>query len=88
MVTGLVSCLVLGAMGPNVWSTTGSAIFTGEPLVPLAVPAIITIPLGFFAGWLATVLTSTKADQKKAEEVYQEIRVKANTGISVSDVSH
>jgi cation/acetate symporter len=88
MVTGLVSCLVLGAMGPNVWSTSGAAIFVGEPLVPLAVPAIITIPLGFFAGWLATVMTAGKVNQKQAEEIYKEIRVKANTGISVSDVSH
>ncbi|WP_431026761.1 solute symporter family protein [Lysinibacillus sp. LZ02] len=89
MVVGLVSCLVLGAMGPNVWNPVeGKAIFVGTPLLPLAVPAIITIPLGFFAGWLASVLTASKVDQKQAAEIYKEIRVKANTGVSVSDVSH
>ncbi|MFJ7367879.1 cation acetate symporter [Lysinibacillus sp. NPDC098008] len=89
MVTGLVSCLVLGAMGPNVWSPVeGAAIFVGTPLVPLAVPAIITIPLGFIAGYLGTILSSNKATDAEAERIYKEIRVKANTGVSVSDVSH
>ena len=88
MVTGLVSCLVLGALGPNIWSPTGNAIFVGEPLVNLAVPAIITIPLGFFAGWIVSIMTASKVNQKEAEEIYKEIRVKANTGVSVSDISH
>ena len=89
MATGLISCLVLGAMGPNVWSPVeGAAIFVGNPLVPLSVPAIITIPLGFIAGYLGTVLTQNKAETSQAAEIYKEIRVKANTGISVSDVSH
>ena len=89
MVTGLVSCLVLGALGPNLWSPIeGAAIFVGEPLVPLAVPAIITVPLGFIAGYLGSILTKNKLSEKEAEEVFKEIRVKANTGISVSDISH
>ena len=89
MATGLVSCLILGAMGPNVWSPVeGAAIFVGNPLVPLSVPAIITIPLGFIAGYLGTVLTQHKVESQKAAEIYQEIRVKANTGVSVSDISH
>ncbi|MCH7322694.1 cation acetate symporter [Solibacillus sp. MA9] len=88
MVTGLVSCLVLGAMGPNIWSPTGNAIFVGEPLVNLAVPAIITIPLSFIAGYLGSVLTTSKVEQAEAERIYKEIRVKAHTGVSVQDVSH
>ncbi|KOY81650.1 cation acetate symporter [Lysinibacillus macroides] len=89
MVTGLVSCLILGAMGPNVWSPVeGAAIFVGTPLVPLAVPAIITIPLGFIAGYLGTILSSSKVSDAEAERIYKEIRVKANTGVSVSDISH
>lgn len=89
MVTGLVSCLILGAMGPNVWSPIeGAAIFVGEPLVPLAVPAIITIPLGFIAGYLGSVLSASKVSQAEADRIYKEIRVKANTGVSVSNISH
>ena len=89
MVTGLVSCIVLGAMGPNFWSPVeGAAIFVGDPLVNLAVPAIITIPLGFFAGWLGSVIGAKKVNQAEADRIYKEIRVKANTGIAVQDVSH
>ena len=89
MATGLISCLVLGAMGPNVWSPIeGAAIFQGDPLVPLSGTAIITIPLGFIAGYLGTVLTQSKSETKEAQEIYKEIRVKANTGVSVSEVSH
>ncbi|MFJ5766413.1 cation acetate symporter [Lysinibacillus sp. NPDC093210] len=89
MVTGLASCLVLGAMGPNVWSPIeGAALFVGKPLVPLAVPAIITIPLGFIAGYLGSVLSASKVSQAEADRIYKEIRVKANTGVSVSDISH
>ncbi|WP_342472468.1 cation acetate symporter [Metasolibacillus sp. FSL H7-0170] len=88
IVTGLVSCLILGALGPNVWSEAGTAIFVGKPLVNLAVPAIITIPLGFLAGYLGTILSTTKQKQKESEIIFKEIRVKANTGISVSNVTH
>lgn len=89
IVTGLVSCLVLGALGPNVWNPVeGKAIFMGNPLVPLSVPAIITIPLGFLAGYVGTVIGSSKVNKKDAEEIYKEIRVKSNTGVSVSDISH
>ena len=89
IVTGLVSCLVLGALGPNVWNPVeGKAIFVGDPLVPLSVPAIITIPLGFLAGYVGSMVGRSKVNQKQSEEIYKEIRVKANTGVSVSDVSH
>ena len=89
IVTGLVSCLVLGALGPNVWNPVeGKAIFVGDPFIPLSVPAIITIPLGFLAGYVGSIVGRSKVNQKQSEEIYKEIRVKANTGVSVSDVSH
>ena len=86
MLTGLISCIVLGAVGPN--PEVGKAIFVGTPLVALSNPAIITVPLGFLAGWLGTILTQKKANEAKNKKIYNEIRVKANTGITVSDVSH
>ena len=83
--TGVISCLVLGAMGPNIWSEApGAAIFIGKPLVDLAVPAIITIPLGFLAGYLGSLWGAKKHNTDEAELIYQEIRVKANTGLMVN----
>lgn len=78
MLVGLFSALILVAISPNVWSPeAGKAILVGKPLISLTNPGIISIPLGFIGTWLGTVLSSKKADKKK----FDEILVKANTGI-------
>ena len=72
MVTGLVSCLVLGALGPNVWNPIeGKAIFVGDPLVPLSVPAIITIPLGFLAGYVGSIVGQSQSKSKRGRRNLQ-----------------
>lgn len=82
--TGVISCLILGLMGPNFWSEVpGAAIFVGKPWVNLAVPAIITIPLGFLAGYLGSMISAKRLNTAAAQEIYKEIRVRANTGVSV-----
>lgn len=84
MLTGLISALVLVAISPNVWSPIeGKAIFVGDPLVFLTNPAIVSVPLGFLGGIVGTLL-SKETDAAK----YREVEVKAQTGISVHDVSH
>ncbi|RUL48649.1 solute symporter family protein [Lysinibacillus antri] len=84
MLTGLISALILVAVSPNVWNPeAGKAIFVGEPLIFLTNPALISVPLGFIGGWLGTML-SKQEDAAK----YREVEVKAQTGISVQDVSH
>lgn len=82
--TGLISALILVALSPNVWNPVeGKAIFVGDPLVFLTNPAIISVPLGFLGGFIGTLL-SKEVDHAK----YREVEVKAQTGISVQDVSH
>ncbi|MFJ8235884.1 cation acetate symporter [Ureibacillus sp. NPDC094379] len=84
MLTGLISALILVAVSPNVWNPeAGKAIFVGEPLIMLTNPAIISVPLGFLGGLIGTLL-SKETDEAK----YREVDVKAQTGISVQDVSH
>jgi cation/acetate symporter len=78
MVVGLLSALVFVAIGPNIWSPeAGKAILVGQPLFPLGNPGIVSIPLGFIGAYLGTVLSSKKVDEKK----FDEILVKANTGL-------
>ncbi|WHZ02109.1 sodium/solute symporter [Neobacillus sp. YX16] len=78
MVVGLISAIGLVIIGPNVFSPeVGKAIFVGNPLFPYTTPGIVSIPLGFIAGYLGTVLSSQKADAKK----YDEVLVKSNLGI-------
>jgi cation/acetate symporter len=78
MVVGLASALILVAIGPNTWSPeVGKAIFVGKPLFSLGNPGIVSIPMGFIAAYLGTVLSSKKEDVTK----FDEILVKANTGL-------
>ncbi|MGG1676725.1 cation acetate symporter [Neobacillus sp. NRS-1170] len=80
MVVGLISAIGLVLISPNVFSPeVGKAIFVGEPLFPYTTPGIISIPLGFLAGYLGTIFSSQKADVKK----YEEVLVKSNTGIGI-----
>lgn len=76
MLVGLFSALILVALSPNVWSPEGKAILVGEPLFPLSNPGIVSIPLGFLAAWLGTLLSKERDDAK-----FDEILVQANTGI-------
>jgi cation/acetate symporter len=77
MLTGLISALVLVAISPSVMNPTpGAAILVGDPIFPLTNPAIVSIPLGFIAAYIGSIV-SAKQDAKK----YQEVLVKAHTGI-------
>ncbi len=77
MVIGLISSVGLVLISPNVFSPDGSAILTGEALFPLTTPGLVSIPLGFLAGYLGTVLSRKKVDEAK----FDEILVKSNTGM-------
>ncbi|MEH7401434.1 MULTISPECIES: solute symporter family protein [Bacillaceae] len=84
MLTGLLSAIILVAISPNIWSPIeGKAIFVGDPLINLTNPGIISIPLGFIAAYLGTILSSRKENEAK----FDEILVKSNTGHGVSGVS-
>lgn len=69
MLVGLIGSVGLILISPNVMSAH-DAIF------PLKNPGIVSIPLGFLAAYLGTVLTRTKE-----EENHTKIFVQANTGI-------
>ncbi|NMD69895.1 cation acetate symporter [Bacillus sp. DNRA2] len=78
MLVGLFTALALVGVSPNVWSPeVGKAIFVGDPLISLTNPGIISIPVGFIAAIVGTLVSSKKSDAKK----FDEIVVKANTGI-------
>ncbi|SDR28441.1 solute symporter family protein [Thermostaphylospora chromogena] len=74
---GLISCVVLVIFSPVV-SGSESALFPNADFAwfPLSNPGILSIPLGFLAGWLGTVLSSERNDSKFAE-----IEVRSLTGV-------
>ncbi|SDX17945.1 cation/acetate symporter [Marininema mesophilum] len=76
MLVGLFSSLILVAISPNVWSPeAGKAILVGNPLISLTNPGIISIPLGFLAAYLGTILSKSKD-----EDNYDEVLVKSQLG--------
>jgi len=92
---GLISCVTLVFFSPVV-SGKGVNPVTGASLslfpadvdfhwFPLENPGIISIPLGFFFGWLGTV---TSKDHE-AEKAYDELEVRSLTGAGAEGaVSH
>lgn len=81
MLVGLITALLLVVVSPNVFDpVAGKAIIQGTPLIKLTNPAIISVPVGFLAAYLGTILSRRKEDAAK----YDEVIVKANTGIRES----
>ncbi|WNI19832.1 solute symporter family protein [Actinacidiphila sp. ITFR-21] len=74
---GLVPALLLVVLSP-VTSGRPDALFPGVDfhVFPLENPGLVSIPLGFLAGWLGTVLSRESADEGK----YAETEVRSLTG--------
>ena len=68
LLVGLASSIALILVSPD---------FMKDPLFPLKNPALISVPLGFLAAWLGTILSKEKPDEAK----FTELMVRANTGL-------
>jgi cation/acetate symporter len=69
MLTGLISSLVLMAISPNVMGD--------HALFPLRNPGLVSIPLGFIAAILGTLLVR----DPESEAMFNQLQVRANTGL-------
>jgi cation/acetate symporter len=74
---GLLASIALIAISPSVMGLDAKALIHGAPLFPLKNPGIISIPLGFLAAVLGTLLTR----EPSAEAKFAELAVRANTGL-------
>lgn len=76
---GLASALILIALSPAVSGDPG-AMFPHLNFVvfPLSNPAIVSVPLGFFLGWLGTVTSKEEPDLDKQAEM--EVRSMTGAG--------
>ena len=71
LATGLVVSIVLILLSP-------SGIYGKAAPFPLSNPGIVSIPLGFLAAWLGTLLS---ARDPEAEAKFAELKVRAHTGL-------
>jgi cation/acetate symporter len=71
---------VLVIISPKVWPGPDSE---GGLLgfYDLANPGIVSIPLGFLACWLGTILSSKKGTAETTEREYHELYVRSETGL-------
>ena len=81
---GLLSSIVLilispGIMGVDAPTVAASArhLIQAKPIFPLENPGIVSIPLGFLAAWIGSLLSR----EPKAEAMFTELVVRANTGL-------
>ncbi|PIC80373.1 cation acetate symporter [Sporosarcina sp. P18a] len=85
MLTGLIVALVLVAISPSVMNPVeGATLITGNPIFPYANPAIVSVPAGFLAAWIGTLVSSKR--HEKDEVSYAEVRFKAETGYKELDL--
>ena len=80
VLTGTFSSIALVIISPKVWP---GADAEGGLLsfYDLANPGIISIPLGFLACWLGTMLTTGTRDEREAEASFHELYVRSETGL-------
>ena len=74
---GLVGSIVLIILSPSVMDANGKALIHAAPWFPLKNPGIVSIPLGFLAAWIATLMSNDRTSETK----FAEMTVRANTGL-------
>jgi len=74
---GLIGSIILIILSPSVMVPGGKGLIDAEPWFPLKNPGIVSIPLGFLAAWLGTILSNDRTSEAK----FAELTVRANTGL-------
>ena len=64
-------------IGPAVIGPKGLMLAGFEPIFPLTNPGIVSIPIGFLAGWIGTLAS---AREYTSESRFDELQVRALTG--------
>jgi cation/acetate symporter len=77
MIVGLLSSVILIVLSPAVMGTDGKHLINATAIFPLENPAIVTVPLGFAASIIASLLSK----DPQAEERFYEMQVRSQTGL-------
>ena len=85
VVTGTLSSVLLVIISPTVWTgpDDDKGLFSWYDL---SNPGIISIPLGFLACYLGTVLSSNRQDDERTEASFHELYVRSETGLGAEEV--
>ena len=69
MYGGLAAAIILIVLSPVFWGSETSVFKVGTAIWPLNNPGIVSIPLGFFLGWLGSVTSRGGENRTKAAEM-------------------
>jgi cation/acetate symporter len=83
LAVGLVSSIALIAISPSVMGLDAKALIQHAPIFPLKNPGIVSIPLGFLAAILGTLISR----EPSAEAKFTELTVRANTGLGAEQAT-
>lgn len=75
--TGAVCALAGGLFASIGLVLIGPSVMGAKAIFPLANPAIVSVPIGFLAAYLGTIMTA----EPEAEARFAEVQVRANTGL-------
>jgi cation/acetate symporter len=78
LAVGLLASIILIVISPSVMDASGKGLITHAPIFPLKNPGIVSIPIGFLAAWLGTILTPRELE---AEAKFNELSVRSQTGL-------
>lgn len=85
MYGGLAAAIILIVLSPVFWGTPTSVFKdTGVAIWPLSNPGIVSIPVGFFLGWLGSITSRGGEDREKAAEM----EVRSLTGYGAEKATH
>ncbi|WP_269451803.1 solute symporter family protein [Tessaracoccus coleopterorum] len=84
--TGLISSVLLIVFSPSVSGNAKAML--GESVdfawFPLTNPALVSVPLAFFAGWLGTITSRNTADEELAIEMEMRSMTGAGAGEAIA----
>jgi cation/acetate symporter len=78
LVLGTLSAVMLVLVGPAVIGAKGLMLASVQPLTAFTNPGIVSIPIGFLAGWIGSLVGSRTSD---ADDRFVELQTRALTGI-------
>lgn len=84
MYGGLAAAIILIVLSPVFWGSETSVFKVGTASWPLNNPGIVSIPLGFFLGWLGSVTSRGTENRTKAAEM----EVRSLTGFGAEKATH
>jgi cation/acetate symporter len=87
LLVGLFSAVGLVLVGPAIIGPKGLIMPAAHPLINLTNPGIISIPLGFIAGWLGTILAGAESLSEHRFDIFK-VRSLTGYGAEQSDRPH